>query len=249
MTIFRINKNKENPYTMIPSALLRDETISWTALGLLCYLLSLPNDWKVHQVELIKHHKHSMGRQAMGNAINELIIAGYIRRVMIKDGRLIKEWMYDVFEDRTDNDIPFEANLTKTLQVSDFQHLENELVEKQLLRNTDITKYPLNQVSNKDNASRASLGSTLAFKVVGEYYEKYRETTGNDHPPLKKAQIKKVCAALDSFMAEMDLDDLGAWEEMIAGHFARTDKLATDWNINHFATDGIMRNLFYKFCY
>ena len=77
----------------------------------------------------------------------------------------------------------------------------------------------------------------------------YRINKNREHPTLKKSQYKKIAASITAFASEFGADDIEHWQEMIEGHFARTDKLDTDYNINHFATDGIMRNLFYKKCY
>jgi hypothetical protein len=63
-----------------------------------------------------------------------------------------------------------------------------------------------------------------------------------------------VAAAITAFNETelgMSTEDLETWEIMIGAHFARTDGLQTDYNINHFTAGdgGIMRNLFYQNCY
>lgn len=251
MSIIRVAKNKNNPYTIIRADTLKDRGLSWRATGLLAYLLSMPDDWEVHIAELA-HHKTD-GARSLRAGIKELMEAGYIVRETIREGNRIKEWRYTVYESSALTDIPFEPVATtaiesKTLLCYSVQ-VQGEQVQKSPLLSIDDTKYPSNQVSNNDNASVAALGSVLSQGIIKEYFKVYRECAGEEHPRLKKAQVKNVCAALDTFITEMGADDLGAWEEMINGHFTRTDKLKTDYNINHFATDGIMRNLFYKRCY
>ena len=61
---------------------------------------------------------------------------------------------------------------------------------------------------------------------------------GSSHPKLKKDQIERISMAMN----EYDEDQL---EQMTDRHFKRSH-LETDYNINHFATEGILLNLFYE---
>jgi hypothetical protein len=45
MSIFRVSKNKENPYVMIDKRSIGNDKISWKAKGILAYCLSMPDDW------------------------------------------------------------------------------------------------------------------------------------------------------------------------------------------------------------
>jgi hypothetical protein len=74
--IIRTPKNKENPYVMINKGALLDVGLSFKAKGLLAYLLSLPNDWKIRPKELQKHAKD--GRDAIYSGLQELIETGYL---------------------------------------------------------------------------------------------------------------------------------------------------------------------------
>jgi len=78
-----IVKNKViNNFAMIPNKLLADERLSWKAKGVLCYLLSMPYDWKIYTEEICKHSKD--GVKCLNAAINELIKFGYITRDVIR---------------------------------------------------------------------------------------------------------------------------------------------------------------------
>ncbi|MEY9396778.1 hypothetical protein ABIF79_003153 [Bradyrhizobium japonicum] len=75
-------------FTMIANDCFRDERLSYEALAIFTYLRSKPRDWKVMQTELAKRFKS--GRDRVRNAINELVAAGYIRKVqerVAKTGR------------------------------------------------------------------------------------------------------------------------------------------------------------------
>jgi hypothetical protein len=55
---------------------LQDPNMSMKAKGLYAYLMSLPEDWVLHQTELKRHFKD--GRDSIRTAINELIQNGYV---------------------------------------------------------------------------------------------------------------------------------------------------------------------------
>ena len=52
---------------------------------------------------------------------------------------------------------------------------------------------------------------------------------------------------VETFYEEYGVCDLGCFKIMIDYHFQR--KIRTDYNINHFATKGILENLYYKTLY
>lgn len=62
-------------YVVIDKRGLRDTGLSWKAKGVLCYILTLPDDWEVNLSEL---HRHSRdGRESTASGFHELIAAGY----------------------------------------------------------------------------------------------------------------------------------------------------------------------------
>jgi hypothetical protein len=55
VAVFRIQKDKENPYVILNKQFLHEPILTAKAKGILAYLLSLPDDWKIYESELIKH--------------------------------------------------------------------------------------------------------------------------------------------------------------------------------------------------
>lgn len=97
MSIFRVQKDKENPYVQLHKKLVYDNSLSFKAKGILVYLLSRPDDWKVYENEIVKHSKD--GKDSVSNGIKELIKAGYISRSERRtDGGKFGGYEYDVFE-------------------------------------------------------------------------------------------------------------------------------------------------------
>lgn len=73
-----IKVKKKSDYTAIRNATLRDKRLSFAARGLLAYLLSRPDDWKVSTQDLI--NQSSARRAAVHSILRELKAAGYMRR-------------------------------------------------------------------------------------------------------------------------------------------------------------------------
>ncbi|MFE8919334.1 conserved phage C-terminal domain-containing protein [Staphylococcus pasteuri] len=78
MGIIRIEKTSGN-YFIASKDYVEDETLSWKAKGLMSYLFSKPDDWKIYQSQLEKISTD--GRISVRSIINELIEKGYMTRI------------------------------------------------------------------------------------------------------------------------------------------------------------------------
>jgi hypothetical protein len=95
--IFTVVKDKNNPFVMLNKGFINDNRLSWKATGLLAYLLSKPDDWKVYQTELAK--RKSDGLNAIQSALDELKLYGYIHiHPVKKENGKIEKWETLVFE-------------------------------------------------------------------------------------------------------------------------------------------------------
>ena len=77
--IIRVKKG-EDPYVRIDKVPINDTRLSWKARGLLLYLLSKPDDWKVRIEHLITQAPD--GERAVRSGIKELIEAGYMVKIV-----------------------------------------------------------------------------------------------------------------------------------------------------------------------
>ena len=121
----------DNKYTVIDNKALQDNSISWKAKGVLSYLLSLPDDWKIYLEELTEHTTD--GITATRSAVQELIKAGYITRNQLKDDKgRFDSYEYVIHETKKEPKLGFP--------------LSDELISDNLmLQSTNSTKYPLNK--------------------------------------------------------------------------------------------------------
>ena len=93
-SIFR-KKSRIN-YTQIPNYILNNKSLSWGAKGLLCYLLSKPDDWQVYEGEIGTHTRD--GRRLTHRYFGELLDRGYMSKSKRRDERgRFDGWEYMVY--------------------------------------------------------------------------------------------------------------------------------------------------------
>lgn len=97
MSTYRVRKGKENPYVMLDKTSVNDSSLSWKAKGILVYLLSKPDDWRVIESDIVKHARD--GRDSVRSGLRELERSGYIVRAQEhgQDGKF-QPVAYEVYE-------------------------------------------------------------------------------------------------------------------------------------------------------
>ena len=99
-TVFRKEKNSDNPYVMVNKGVANDERLSWQARGLMLHLLSLPDDWQIYESELVKRAPN--GKSSLKSIIKELMGYGYIERTSLRTTKgQFNGYEYRVYEDCT----------------------------------------------------------------------------------------------------------------------------------------------------
>ena len=108
MAVFRVERTRD--YTVMCNCHLRDSDLSLKAKGLLSMMLSLPEEWNYTTRGLATICKE--GVDAIGKALKELELAGYIvrRQLRGKDGR-ISDTEYTIFE-RPQTEEPSKSDTT-----------------------------------------------------------------------------------------------------------------------------------------
>ncbi len=91
-----IRSPKKTRFTIIDNEVLNDTRLSIRTLGILCRILSKPDNWKCNPNQMTD--EFGLGRDAIRAAFNELKLAGYVRLITWRDanGRMTSEWhVYD----------------------------------------------------------------------------------------------------------------------------------------------------------
>src|SRR5438105_4715174 len=73
-----IRHKHKNRFAIVPNLIFDDPNLSFSAKGLLAYLLSLPPDWEVRHDQL--QRKLAIGRKLLEKAFKELVGVGYVVR-------------------------------------------------------------------------------------------------------------------------------------------------------------------------
>lgn len=240
MTVFRVEKCKDKPFVMVDKTVLKETTISWKAKGILVYLLSLPDDWKIYESELSTHSCD--GIKSTRSGIKELIKAGYIVRQKKRTKGRFMGYEYIVYEHPT------------VMPKTENGKTENE---KRHTSNTDLINK--DSTENNDNGATSRSASTsqninavdntnidTIQQAVAYYLSVYEKEFKEEHPKLKKAQWSRIRGVL-SYFADENMLDYDSFVTMIDRHFER--RMDTDYNINHFATEGVLQNLFWEALY
>lgn len=99
-TIIRAASRRDNPYFMMTRDAAQDERLSFEARGLLCYLLSKPDNWSVRITDLRNAAgPKPAGRDKVYALLKELKDAGYVTRNKRKGDNGVWIWEpYYVFE-------------------------------------------------------------------------------------------------------------------------------------------------------
>lgn len=135
--VIRVRKRPNN-FVMLDKTFLEDDRLSFKAKGILAYLLSKPDNWKVIVGNLVKYSKD--GKSAVYAGLKELKECGYYVKTPIRseDGRRISRWESTVYE------------MPDSL-LSDFQEIENQEIENQYFENRERNNNYYNNKLNINN--------------------------------------------------------------------------------------------------
>jgi hypothetical protein len=89
---------RDNPWSQIDRFVFEsDPNLSWKAKGIMGYLLTRPDGWKIRFNDLVKRAKD--GREAVTSGLKELEKEGYLNYYQERtEGGTFGEWIYDVYE-------------------------------------------------------------------------------------------------------------------------------------------------------
>lgn len=144
----KITRHKNENYSIISNAFLRDTNISLKAKGLLAIIMSLPEDWdfSISGISTLLPE----GKTAIYSAINELKEFGYCTMESVRDekGR-VQGNDYSFFEE------PYSGEQNK-----DYPHPENLNMDNQPQLNIDIID---DEYSDKDKDKQNKENSSLSI--------------------------------------------------------------------------------------
>jgi len=94
-----VRKKKDSGFVILKTLCLRDERLSFKAKGLHSYFMQLPEDWDINIADL--QNRSTDGRDSVVGGMNELLKAGYVTRVKVRDSQnRFLGYDYTVYEER-----------------------------------------------------------------------------------------------------------------------------------------------------
>ena len=172
MSIIRAKRTQN--FTIINNKVYERHVLSWQAMGMLGYLLSKPDDWRVVVPELVnvtKDTKKQTGREGVYNILKELEEKGYLTRKKNKDGT-VDSFIFD--EPKTVELKSTQPNQTKPNQAQPNKAKPHVLISTERQQ----------ELNTKNNS------------FVGD-----AETSIADETETKTEQEEKPDAEADSFVA------------------------------------------------
>ena len=111
-----IRHAQERNFTALPNSLLQDKRLHLNDVGLLCFMLSLPSDWKFSERGLAAILPYD-GVAAIGKSLQRIEAAGYLKRKQDrgKDGKLLPVVWYVSDEPHIDFAVTEIADTAKPL--------------------------------------------------------------------------------------------------------------------------------------
>lgn len=130
-----IRTPKEDNFTRVDNILVNDKSLSLKAKGIMLYILSKPDDWKVYIKEITKNNKD--GIDSVRSGINELLLLKYIQREKRRGEDGTYAWEYII------NENPYNTTNQSTLDYPDMDYpgMENPTILTTDSTKTDSTKY------------------------------------------------------------------------------------------------------------
>jgi hypothetical protein len=183
----QINRNrKTRDFTVLNNKVLQDKRLSWKARGILAYIFSLPNDWKIYKSEL-EQHSDTDGRISFENGFKELMALGYIIQTEYRNEKKQIQYSYEIFEEEqpeaaacflTAANLKAEKLRAAKLDTENLSAAERQLQSKDLQSTNE-------QSTNKQMSSSASNAHEDEIEIfpVGAKQE------GNPKPPVAPAPL------------------------------------------------------------
>lgn len=226
--IYRAKRDHDNPYFQYRRATAQDRNLTFEARGMLAYLLSQPDHWKVQPKDLEQQCKKSV----VYRVLNELIRCGYIERTQERDAqKKIVAWNYVVHEEP----------LPKKQEVA-FQEVEKLEVENQDIRDKRIEERKeyihTNKPRNPSTSKQKRNPNLVRWDKVAAIGNELLRVFKNDFVPVEH----QTFAALEPYLiVAEDLTAIGAPIEHIEPLYKYVAARAERENWNGFTVKALSK--------
>lgn len=255
MAIIRHHHEKE--FTIVPNSIFNNKNLNLRDIGLLCFLLHLPDGWEFTVNGLVSILPHD-GKDAVTASLKRIEQAGYLLRERRRDenGRMLEAvW--------TVSDVPMTENPAQVKTAQEYPSQIKNIQDKeskeqrtdkrhngatQLLDGFDSVIEPkvFSKLVAQEYEKIAQGGGypyslSDVLSVFNTFFTSYEQYMGEKHPALKRKQIKNIIEAMpyteDGYNRIQDIEP-EYYEEMIDAYF-NTNFQNCDYRISHFMAGNI----------
>ena len=166
--IIRVKKRPSN-FVIIDKTFLEDDRLSYKAKGILAYLLSKPDNWKVIVSDLVKHSKD--GFDSVYSGLKELKKYGYYEKNPIRDEKgIIIRWesiIYEVPKIKETNQT-HETSLLRDFPDMGFPDMENPEHNNNYINNNKLNNNDsnLSDLTGLDENGLESVDTLAAYETL-----------------------------------------------------------------------------------
>ena len=221
--VIRVRKRPNN-FVMIDKTFLEDDRLSYKAKGILAYLLSKPDNWKVVVGDLVNRSKD--GKASVYAGLRELKEYGYYNKTPVRNeqGTRIVRWESVVYE------LPISL-------LTDFQYIENQNIENQFIENRERNnnyinnKLNINNIDNRSMSKKEKVNEKIDYQQVADLYNNICTSL----PRIQKLQDKRK-KAIKKLLAEYSIEEVKKVFEMaeeslfLKGKIKFNDGQHQNWN-------------------
>ena len=160
------NAIKDN-FTVVTNQVINDVNLSWSAKGVMCYLLSKPTDWQFFVGDIVKHAQCT--EYKVQKLLKELEVNGYLRRYKtVHAGTNKLHWVWEISGMKENLRQPEIATIVncESRKIVPYTNTDSN-------SNTDLTLIPLRDKDNTDVLSSSLPPKGAADGAAQEHWEKF----------------------------------------------------------------------------
>lgn len=167
MAVFR--KVKKTDFTVIDNSIFKNKKLSLKGKGMICTMLSLPEDWQFSEDGLTGLSND--GKASIRSTLKELMELGYLKRERARDEKgILRDYIYTIFEVPT-----FDNQKQDSKPNCDYPTLE-----KSTLENRNTYKELINKELNNKNTTIIDMLQENGFELTPIQYDVVKEWEDND---------------------------------------------------------------------
>lgn len=197
-----IREKRDHGYFSASNIPAQDERLSWEARGVLFYLLSKPDDWKV----IVKNLQQNCGRDKVYNILSELEKFGYLEKKEQRQNGKFGGVVYTLHE----KPLPEKPNTVKS--DTDSPNTENPDPYKEPSKQKTEKKQKTDSSSAKSAEEKAPKKRDLLFDAIKEHLLD-SHVPNSEIGKVKKALKEKYPHVEDSELADRLLRWIESWKQ------------------------------------